>query len=86
MSDYPQRCKVCNRADRFSFLVSDDTWKLIVPKHYANGVVCLSCFDYFASIKGIGYEKDLSDVIFVGEAAHFEFTITSRNTSYKLAM
>lgn len=82
---WPQRCKVCNRVDRMNFHVDDEVWNRVLPKHYAEGVVCLSCFDFFASAKGIGYEDAVKDVIFVGEAAHFYFGIEERHSSYKLA-
>ena len=71
--------------DRINFHIDDKVWHKVLPKQYAEGVVCLTCFDYFASAKGIGYENALSEVIFVGEAAHFDFAITSRKVPYKLA-
>ena len=81
---FPQRCKVCRRVDRMNFSVSDQKWSEVLPKQYADGVVCLTCFDFFASAKGIDYHEDLSDMEFVGEAAHFDFAITMRRAPYKL--
>ena len=81
---FRQRCKVCNRSDHFNFHIDDEVWLRVLPKHYAEAVVCLACFDYFASAKGIPYHHALKDVIFVGDIAHFDFDITRRETSFKM--
>ena len=57
---FPQRCKVCGKRDKFDFTVIDEIWNSIVPKPFRNNVVCLACFDAFASQKGIKY----ADTIF----------------------
>ena len=76
---WPQRCKVCGRVDRMNFDVPDKVWKRVVPKPFRNEVVCLPCFDFFASAKGVDYSMDIGEVMFVGEAAYFDFDITSRH-------
>lgn len=58
-SDMRQTCKVCWHADRFDFHVDDETWRAVVPAALHGRVVCLSCFDEFASRKGIDYSRSL---------------------------
>lgn len=86
---FPQRCKVCGRVDHMNFHISDKKWKQVIPKQYRTRVVCLSCFDHFASSKGIDYQgidyhTHIYDVIFVGNAAHFSFDITERRKAMGL--
>ena len=56
----PERCKVCLRASGFSFHITDDMWAKVVPEPFRKKVVCLTCFDSFASAKGIAYVEALS--------------------------
>lgn len=70
-----QICKVCGSLDYFNFNVPDKIWQKIVPKKYQNKVVCLPCFDKFATIKNINYAKYFSDFLFVGDKAYFTFRI-----------
>jgi hypothetical protein len=53
-----QTCRVCGHRDKFDFHIPDDLWQQIVPPEYQNHVVCLGCFDDFATQKGIGYSID----------------------------
>ena len=63
-----QRCKVCSARDKFEFGVTDECWEKVVPKEYQNKVVCLPCFDSFASQKGIKYGDSLAkEFYFVGD-------------------
>ena len=71
---------MCRRVDPLDFHVPDEIWEAIVPKPYQNRVVCISCFDKFASVKGIQYAKHLNkEVCFIGEMAHLSFVIKSRH-------
>lgn len=79
MDTWRQRCKVCNRVDYFDFTISDECWRRIVPAPFRHRVVCLQCFDSFASQKGISYIKDLSDLVFVGDMASFDCEIEKAN-------
>lgn len=72
---FPQRCKVCGKRDKFNFQVTAAVWAAVVPEPFRHRVVCLGCFDAFASQQGIRYADAVSDVIFVGDAAHFTFQI-----------
>ncbi len=61
-----QTCKVCGRVDYMNFEVSDEIWEKIVPGKYHLLVVCLACFDRFATEKKIDYSKDIKNILFVG--------------------
>jgi hypothetical protein len=67
------RCKACGRNDKFDFNVPDDVWSEVVPGHLRNRVVCLSCFDDFASDRRIDYARSLRVLFFAGDRASFEF-------------
>jgi hypothetical protein len=68
-----QRCKACWHADGFDFHVPDWLWVAVVPPTLRDHVVCLSCFDDFASEKGISYKDHLDTVFFAGVQVAFEF-------------
>lgn len=72
-----QTCKSCGRRDNFNFHVPDDLWRLVVPEHLSGLVVCLSCFDEFATEKGIDYSPHLRVLYFVGGRVAIEFRATS---------
>ncbi len=46
-------CKVCGSLDNCDFKVIDDVWRTTVPIEYCNQIVCLKCFEDFASEKQI---------------------------------
>ncbi len=75
----PQRqtCKVCGRAEKFDFSVSDDLWRAVVPEPYVNRVVCLACFDEFAWQRQIDYAPYLRTLYFAGDRASFKFRAVS---------
>src|SRR5262245_63292155 len=54
-----QTCKVCRCPDKFDFSVPDEMWKRVVPLEYQQGVVCLDCFDAFASERQIDYSDSI---------------------------
>lgn len=73
-----QTCKVCGRQDKFDFYVSDSIWASVIPEEYRNRVVCLSCFDDFATQKKISYAGQLSPhLYFAGDAGNIIWTIES---------
>ena len=73
-----QRCKMCSRADHFDFSVPDKVWEKVTEDRY--NVLCLACFDYLASAKGINYAEDIyPEIYFAGDAGSFTLRITSRS-------
>lgn len=59
-----------------NFNVPDKVWESIVPEPYVNKVVCLECFDKFASGKGIQYAEHLdSKMYFAGEMCSLQLFI-----------
>ncbi len=73
---FPQRCKVCGKRDKFNFSVPDDIWAEVVPEPFRQRVVCLGCFDAFASQKGVQYVHTLSrNLHFAGDAANLTLEI-----------
>jgi hypothetical protein len=80
MGSYPQRCKVCGKRDMFNFTITDEVWNKVVPKPFQNRVVCLICFDTFASNKGINYAHAINkEVYFAGDKASFTMHIQSKD-------
>jgi len=72
-----QICKACGCPDKFDFNVPDEMWRGIVPREYRLGVICLECFDSFASEKRnrlFGLEEVL---YFAGDKAAFKFQTVS---------
>jgi hypothetical protein len=68
-----QTCRVCECADKFDFHVSDEVWERIVPQQFQKSVVCLDCFDDFASEKKIDYSDAIDVLHFAGDGAVFRF-------------
>lgn len=69
-----QTCRVCGAPDKFDFKVADDVWKRAVPGRYANGVVCLGCFDDLARETGVDYSHSIEELYFAGDQACFRFS------------
>jgi hypothetical protein len=46
-------CKVCGSVDNCDFKVVDDVWRTAIPIQYQNEILCLKCFEFFASEKQI---------------------------------
>lgn len=68
-----QTCKACGNQDKFDFDVPNEIWLTVVPHHLRNRVVCLSCFDDFAQMRGIEYAAHVSALHFAGEGAALIF-------------
>ncbi len=74
-----QRCKVCGRADHTNFHVPDDVWYRVVPQEYKDSVVCLCCFDHFATAKGEDYIHELEEeFVFAGNKVFCSANIFKR--------
>ena len=79
MSLWPQRCKVCGKRTKLDFTVADNIWKSVVPPPYQNHVVCLACFDSFASMRGVDYADAIeSEVYFAGDKVSLTLRIVTR--------
>jgi hypothetical protein len=72
-----QRCSACHCEEKFNFHVADDVWKRVVPQDYQNRVVCLACFDDFASRNNVDYSESLNELYFAGDKATVKFEATS---------
>jgi hypothetical protein len=46
-------CNVCGSVDNCDFKVVDDVWRKAVPTEYQREILCLKCFEFFASEKQI---------------------------------
>lgn len=77
MSVGRQRCRLCDRPEKFNFYVPDDIWRRAVPE-YVNGALCLFCFDSLAEARGVDYAEHLGEVWFAGNKAVFEFAPKKR--------
>lgn len=66
---------MCGRPDKFDFQVPDDIWRLIVPSKYQTKVVCLACFDDFATARDIDYSMSLRTLYFAGGKTSFKFEV-----------
>ena len=75
--DQRQTCKACGRLTKFDFDVPDDVWAAVVPADLRNRVLYLYCFDAFASDVSVRYADKLRALYFAGDAASFEFQVTS---------
>jgi len=79
MSLFPQRCKICGKRNKMDFTVPDEIWAAIIPPQFQNRVVCLACFDSFASMRGIDYADRIDrNFYFAGEKASFTLRIVTR--------
>lgn len=66
---------MCGRPDKFDFQVPDDIWRLIVPPKYQTKVVCLACFDDFATARDIDYSMSLRTLYFASGKTSFKFEV-----------
>lgn len=77
MNGHQQTCKACGKRDKFNFLVPDEIWQAALPAHLHNRVVCLACFDNFATERGVAYATSLSELCFAGESAALLFSVVA---------
>lgn len=73
-----QRCKLCDRPEKFNFHVPDDIWSRVVPTALTGSVICLFCFDALAEVRGVEYAKSLDELWFAGDKAVFGFSVKER--------
>jgi hypothetical protein len=50
-----ETCKRCWRENAVGFSVSDDVWRAVVPARHIANVLCLYCFDRYATRRGIDW-------------------------------
>lgn len=64
-----ETCKRCWRANPLGFNVPDEVWAAAVPESFRNKVLCIMCFDEFATERGVVWDHE---VVFhpVSGAAH----------------
>lgn len=67
-----QKCKVCGQADGFNFHVADEVWAAVVPRRWQGHVVCLLCFERFASAAGVHLSDVIQHLCFAGSEQAFE--------------
>ena len=72
-----QRCKACGQTDGFNFTVPDDIWEAVVPPRLIGRVVCLRCFDRFAKEREVDYSTSVSEFLFAGDKACFNWDLNS---------
>jgi len=59
-------CAVCGVIPKFDYNVDNDFWKKAVEEKDRLGVVCLSCLDDLATLKGLDVSEHLIEVQFTG--------------------
>lgn len=72
-----QTCKACGKRDKFNFYVPDEVWTAVVPEPLQCRVVCLECFDGFATDRGVSYADSISEIYFVGDRAILDLRVAS---------
>ena len=60
-----QTCQMCGTCDGYDFHVPDLLWKKVTRQE--DGVLCLKCFDKFATERNVDYMEHLTEMCFVGE-------------------
>lgn len=50
-----ETCKRCWRENPVGFSVPDDVWRVVVPTRHTNHVLCLNCFDRYATRRGVDW-------------------------------
>lgn len=53
--DSRERCKCCGRANPVGFNVPDEVWQASVPDEFKGRVLCIMCFDQFATERGVDW-------------------------------
>jgi len=48
-------CKRCWRFNPVGFWVPDEVWQASVPEEFRNKVLCIMCFDEFATENGVDW-------------------------------
>lgn len=50
-----ETCKRCWRENVVGFSVPNEMWRAVVPARHMTNVLCLSCFDLYATRRGIDW-------------------------------
>lgn len=51
-----ERCKSCGRFNPLGFHVPNEVWAQAIPEDFQNRVLCIVCFDYFATENGVQWD------------------------------
>lgn len=65
-----QTCKECGVSDGYDFHVSNKVWRHVTP--HDSKILCLRCFDIFATRKGFDYRSHLNELCFAGDIIGIE--------------
>ena len=68
-------CKCCYKFNPVGYNMPDEIWNKVVPEEFRNKVLCLTCFDYFATENGVDWTKHIEEVYFVSGAMHIKYEI-----------
>ena len=50
-----ETCKRCWRENAVGFSVPNDVWRAVVPARHIENVLCLTCFDRYATARGVDW-------------------------------
>lgn len=53
-----ERCKRCWRENPVGFTVPDRVWRAVVPARHSTNVLCLICFDRYATRSGVDWTRE----------------------------
>lgn len=53
-----ERCKCCQRYNPVGFKVDDVVWDEVVPAEFVTSVLCIMCFDQFATEVGVAWDRE----------------------------
>ena len=71
-----ETCKRCWRENAVGFSVPNDVWRAVVPARHIENVLCLTCFDRYATARGVDWTARGCDLYAVSGV---RFTATSRS-------
>ncbi len=54
-------CKRCWRENPVGFSVPDEVWRAVVPARHTHHVLCLGCFDRYATARGVDWTEQGCD-------------------------
>ncbi|GAI87057.1 unnamed protein product [marine sediment metagenome] len=70
-------CPYCKRIPEIDYHINNKIWKLVVPKKFRLGVVCLRCFILLANKRKINWIPYLEKVFLSTDSVVIEFKIVS---------
>ena len=54
-----ERCGVCHKVSAVGFHVPDKLWRVAVPDHYRDTVLCVPCFVSFADERMLPWDREI---------------------------